>query len=318
MSDSDNKRRPPLVLVASDQEWSARSLESILGPHGYAVLRAYTGRQALDLAHSAQPDAVILDARLPDIDGVDVCRELRADPDFSATTPVIMTAAGAASRVQRLAVYRAGAWEFCSQPLDGELLLAKLDTFIRCKTEIDRVRDESLLDEHTGLYSMKGLARRATEIGAEAYRRHAPMACVAFSPDAALPAQTDDKLRELVQRLTEGVGGIVRTSSRVSDAVGRVGQTEFAIVAPATEAKGALRLVERLRDTVRATPIELDGTEHTVSIRAGYCAVSDFAESAVDAVEMVLRAVRALRHQRAEGNGTYVTAYEDVAAAQPN
>ena len=47
MSELPIPSRPPLVLIANDQEWSARSLESILGPAGYAVLRAYTGRQAL-------------------------------------------------------------------------------------------------------------------------------------------------------------------------------------------------------------------------------------------------------------------------------
>src|SRR4051812_17285291 len=48
MADRDKASRPPLVLIANDQEWSARSLESILGPNGYAVVRAYTGQQALE------------------------------------------------------------------------------------------------------------------------------------------------------------------------------------------------------------------------------------------------------------------------------
>src|SRR5579864_9776616 len=69
MSENEKPSRPPLVLLANDQEWSARSLESILGPNGYAVLRAYTGKQVLDLARSAQPDLVIMDIRLPDMDG---------------------------------------------------------------------------------------------------------------------------------------------------------------------------------------------------------------------------------------------------------
>src|ERR671933_425010 len=76
MLDSTKPPRPPLVLIANDQEWSARSLESILGPHGYAVLRAYTGRQAMELARSAQPDAVILEAGMPDIAGTEICRIL--------------------------------------------------------------------------------------------------------------------------------------------------------------------------------------------------------------------------------------------------
>src|SRR5690348_10011699 len=58
--------RPPLVLIASDQEWSSRALESTLGPQGYAVLRAYNGRQALEHVERGHPDLVIVSEQLPD------------------------------------------------------------------------------------------------------------------------------------------------------------------------------------------------------------------------------------------------------------
>jgi two-component system, cell cycle response regulator len=302
-----------MVLIACDQEWSGRSLESILGPRGYAVLRAYTGRQALELARASQPDAVIVDARLPDLDGVDVCRMLREQPSFNATTPIVMTATGPMSRAQRLAAYQAGAWEFCSQPLDGDLLIAKLGTFIRCKTEVDRVRDESLTDELTGLYNVRGLARRAKEIGAEALRTHHALACVAFGPDASVRARSEEELRELEQQVSERIGGILRAAGRTSDAIGRLGQSEFAVVAPSTPAAGAVRLVERMREKMQAASIALAGTEHAIMIRAGYTAVSDMADSPVDADEMLLRAVRALHHLRTEGNGAFVRSYEQIA-----
>src|ERR687895_1081741 len=98
MANRDKAPDAPLVLIANDQEWSARSLESILGPNGYAVLRAYTGRQAVELAHSAQPDAVILEIRMPDMDGLEVCQRLRADPRASPAMPLIMTASGPSAR----------------------------------------------------------------------------------------------------------------------------------------------------------------------------------------------------------------------------
>jgi diguanylate cyclase (GGDEF)-like protein len=314
MPQTDSMRRPPLVLIACDQEWSGRSLESILGPRGYAVLRAYTGRQALELARASQPDAVIVDARLPDLDGVDVCRMLREQPSFSATTPIVMTATGPMSRAQRLAAYQAGAWEFCSQPLDGDLLIAKLDTFIRSKTEVDRVRDESLTDELTGLYNVRGLARRAKEIGAEALRTHHALACVVFGPDASVRARSEEELRELEQQVGERIGGVLRAAGRASDAIGRLGQSEFAIVAPSTPAAGAVRLVERMREKMQGTSIEVGGSQHSIMIRAGYTAVPDMAESPVEADEMLLRAVRALHHLRTEGNGPFVRAYEQIAS----
>jgi diguanylate cyclase (GGDEF)-like protein len=311
MNDRDKASRPPLVLIANDQEWSARSLESILAPNGYAVLRAYTGSQALERAKSARPDMVILDAQMPDIHGIEVCRALRADPRFSATTPIIITTAGPSGRTQRLDAYRAGAWEFLGQPLDGEALLLKLHTFMQAKLEVDRVRDENLLDYITGLYNMRGLARRAREIGSEAFRRHHALACVVFSldPDQLTEGET---LEQVAGRVAERVGQVMRESGRASDAIGRLGPAEFAVIAPGTQADGAIRLVERLGQTIEAAPLPLDGQDRRLKIRAGYCAVPDFAESPVDAVEMLLRATSALRHLRAEGNGKRIRAFEEV------
>ena len=56
----------PLVLVANAQEWVSRSLESILRPAGYAVLKAYSGRDALEGAHRGTADVIILDSALPE------------------------------------------------------------------------------------------------------------------------------------------------------------------------------------------------------------------------------------------------------------
>src|SRR5690349_23536416 len=92
--DRRSRTRPPLLLIANSQEWHSRSLESILGPHGYAVLRAYTGKQTLERAQGARPDIIILDTDLPDQDGFEVCRALVADPAISASTPILMTSPG--------------------------------------------------------------------------------------------------------------------------------------------------------------------------------------------------------------------------------
>src|SRR3954470_13128002 len=174
MANREKAPTAPLVLIANDQEWSARSLESILGPAGYSVVRAYTGQQALERARTAQPDLIILDAQMPDVHGFEVCRLLRSDPRFSATTPIIITTSGPSGRTQRLEAYRAGAWEFLGQPIDGEALLLRLGTFLRSKQEVGVNRDERLVDPDAGLYNMRGLARRAREIGAAAFRRRDP------------------------------------------------------------------------------------------------------------------------------------------------
>ena len=312
MANRDKAPHAPLVLIANDQEWSARSLESILGPNGYSVVRAYTGQQALERARSSQPDLIILDAQMPDMHGFEVCRTLRSDPRFSATTPIVITTSGPSGRTQRLEAYRAGAWEFLGQPLDGEALLLKLNTFLQSKREVDALREENLLDPGTGLYNMRGLSRRAREIGAEAFRRRDPIACVVFAPDAD-EDEADRQEDEDTRRMADQVALLFRQAGRASDAIGRLGQSEYGVIAPATGPDAAIRMVRRLGGVIESSPIPVRGGEKTLRLRAGYCAVPDFAESSVDAVELLLRATTALRDLKREGQaGERIRAFEQV------
>lgn len=317
MANSEKAQSSPLVLIANDQEWSARSLESILGPSGYSVVRAYTGQQALERVRSAQPDIIILDAQMPDVHGFEVCRQLRTDPRFSATTPIIITTSGPSGRTQRLDAYRAGAWEFLGQPVDGEALLLKLETFLQCKRQVDSLRDESLLDTGTGLYNMRGLARRAHEIGADAFRRRDPLACIVFAPEAEGDSSAESPEEES-QRIAEQVGQLLKRVGRSSDAIGRLADSEFAVIAPATGTEGALRLVRRLGGTIEASPIPVRGGERTLRVQAGYCAVPDFAESPVDAVELLLRATTALRDLKRAGDAERVRGFDQTPLSYPS
>ncbi len=318
MENRDKTLSAPLVLIANDQEWSARSLESILGPSGYSVVRAYTGQQALERARATHPDLIILDAQMPDMHGFDVCRTLRADPHFGSTTPIVITTSGPSGRTQRLEAYRAGAWEFLGQPLDGESLLLKLGTFLQCKRAVDELREENLLDTSTGLYNMRGLSRRAREIGSDALRRHDPLACVVFAPESEdQPSEAGDEGDAEVERVSDQVGILFKRAGRASDAIGRLGPSEFAVIAPATGPDAALRLVRRLSGAIEGSPVAQRGGERSIRIRAGYCAVPDFAESPVDAIELLLRATTALRDLRREGKGDRIRAFEQVPSEYP-
>ncbi|MEP7176784.1 MAG: diguanylate cyclase, partial [Gemmatimonadales bacterium] len=244
-------------------------------------------------------------------------RALRSDPRFSSTTPIVITTSGPSGRTQRLEAYRCGAWEFLGQPLDGEALLLKLATFLESKRQVDILREENLLDSGTGLYNMRGLARRARELGADALRRREALACVVFAPETAME-EDDDATGEEVLRLSDQVGAVFREVGRGSDAIGRLGPSEFAVIAPATGADGALRLVDRLGGAVEATRIPVRGGERSVRVKAGYCAVPDFADASVDALELLLRATTALRDLKRGGEGDRVRSFEQVPLQYPS
>lgn len=229
----------PLILIANDQEWSARSIESVLAPQGYGVVRAFTGQQAIDAARSSRPALIILDAQLPDIHGFDVCRTLRADPAIGPGVPVIITTAGPAGRPQRLEAARAGAWDFQGQPLDAELLLARAEAFLASAGGPNDA-GAAMVDAATGLLSLAGLTDRLRQISAQAVRLRIPLACVVLTPEKRQGGGMADEAT-LIQLAT-----VLRRLSRESDVVGRLSADEFIIVAPATDRADAEQLAARL------------------------------------------------------------------------
>ena len=299
-------KRLPLALLASHQEWSSRSLGTILGPSGYVVVHAYTGQETLDRARRTHPDIIMLDVDLPDRDGFQLCRSLRDAPHVGPSTPIIMLAVGPATRQQRLAALRAGAWELLSLPVDADELLLKLDAYVSARVEADRAREEGLIDQVTGLYNVRGLARRAREIGSEARRHQMALACVVFGADSERAIPVDET------RGSEHIARLLQRAGRVSDAIGRLGHTEFAVIAPDTNAPAAVRLAERLIDALEETP---EGAlEAGASLRVGYEAVENLHATPVEPVDLLVRATQALERARAEVNGERIRRYVQPAA----
>ena len=113
------------------------------------------------------------------------------------------------------------------------------------------------------------------------------------------------------------MGQLFKRAGRASDAIGRLGHSEFAVIAPATSNEGALRLIQRLGGSIEASPIPVRGGERSLRVRAGYCAVSDFAESPVDAVELLLRATTALRDLKRDGDSEQVRSFDAAPLSYP-
>ena len=317
MPSTPSAQRPSLVLIADDQEWMSRSLESILEPNGFAVLRAYTGRQCLDLAERAQPDAVVVNLHLPDMDGLDVLRGLRDAPS-GACTPRLAISWDAAGRADRLRALEAGAWVVCTQPLDAEVFITQLRSFITARRVANSASDHGLLDPESGLYNARGLARRAREVGAEAQRRREPLTCVAFAPEVS--GLEGRMVEEALERTVALLVEIVGRAGRVSDAIGRLGRTEFAAVLPSTEANGAVRLVERLQEALAQEGARrLRGQAAPAPrLRAGYATVADYGDATSDPVELLLRAAAAMRHAGPSATGHTIKSYDELPTTFPH
>ena len=285
----------PLVLIANAQEWVTRSLESILRPAGYAVLKAYTGHDALEGARRSGADVIVLDTGLPETDVLALCRALRVDPYITASTPILVTTPGPLARAQVIDALRAGAKGVWGQPLDTEEFLLRLEGHVRAKLDADGARDGGLLDPRTGLYNERGLERRARELAAQVDRRDASLACVVLASQANGATLVDSLARAL------------RAAARAADTVGRLGPREFAVLAPDTDAAGAVELFRRV-GSVLAAPLPImggvvpAGGERPLRLRAGYDARSGFRTAVLDPAVLLSRARHALRAAEQDGS----------------
>jgi PleD family two-component response regulator len=293
MSDLPTRPRPPLTLIANAQEWHSRSLESILGPAGFAVLRAYTARQTIERAISSRPDLIIVDTDLPDRDGCSVVRELRDLREISACTPILMSSTGTATRQRRIDALRAGAWDFIGSSLDAEEITLRLDALMGAKREVDRVREESLLDEITGLYNLRGLARRAREVSSQAFRHKEALAALVM-----IATSSPDSDVALSPEVLERLAAVLRATGRTSDVIGLLGPQELAIVANDTNAAGIERLAGRLAEAVTEM-LSAEG----LGLAIGFDSVENYADSPIDPTDLLTRASSAMRATRSAADG---------------
>src|SRR5260370_28512395 len=133
MTEPTPRAAAPRVLVAGEREGTAHWLEEVLAPHGFAVFQAVNGRDALARAHATQPDAIFIDAVLPDMSGLELCRLLREDPRITPATPMLITTPHSPTREQRLGALRAGAWDCSGRASDPDELVLKLEAAIGAK-----------------------------------------------------------------------------------------------------------------------------------------------------------------------------------------
>jgi len=290
--------RIPVVLVAHAGTWLTRALDSMLAPQGYRVLSVASGRELLEQAPERGPDVVLLDANLQDVDSIVVCRRLRLHRAVSWHTPVIMITSTPATKQQRLAALEAGAWDYLSLGLNAEELLLKVDAFTRVKLETDHVLEEDTEPE-SGLYTKRGLERRARELVSDAFRRHAPLACVALSVEA--DATASPVVVDFASRL-------LQASGRASDAIGRAASGEFLVLAPSTAPPGAAQMARRLSQAIERGP--RPAGLPPLEVRAGFEAVVDLHETPLDPASLLGHASVALGRARSAGNGSRIQRYQ--------
>ncbi|MGV8058330.1 MAG: response regulator [Smithellaceae bacterium] len=126
------------ILVVDDEKDIVELVAYNLEQGGFVVIRAYDGEKALELVKVKKPDLVLLDLMLPGINGLDVCRIIRGNPEMAATPIIMLTAKG--EDIDKVVGLEMGADDYITKPFSVRELVARVRTVLR-RSEI---RDEGL------------------------------------------------------------------------------------------------------------------------------------------------------------------------------
>jgi len=136
-------QKKPVILCVDDEPANLRLLTRMLGLGGYEVVVANDGREAFDAVSSGRIDLVIMDVMMPEIDGYEACRLIKADERYRHIPVIMITALG--SRTDRIRAIEEGADEFLVKPFDRVEVLARVKMLVRTKQLDDMLKESAKL-----------------------------------------------------------------------------------------------------------------------------------------------------------------------------
>jgi diguanylate cyclase (GGDEF)-like protein len=250
------------ILVVEDSRTQAEALALVLTREGHRVSVAPDGREAIRRVRTEPPDLVFLDLVLPDMDGLEVLRVIKARPD-DHFTPVILLSARSDldSRVTGL---RIGADDFLAKPFAEAEVLARAGAMLRIKSLQDQLRAAkaelerlSVTDGLTGLFNRRYFQKRLAEEFQRALRYVDPVSLMMLDIDH-FKKVNDTFGHPFGDLVLKGTAELVRGTVRDPDICSRFGGEEFAIILPKTHLAGALVVAERIWRELGAKRYPLD------------------------------------------------------------
>jgi len=258
---------PAFTLLIVDDEKQNRALLTELLQEEYRIILAKDGRQALDRAREHNPDLILLDVLMPEMDGYSVIRELKND-DKTRNIPVIfITALDSVGDEER--GLELGAVDYISKPFTPAIVR------VRIRNHLQSVHQWRLLEQMAMLDSLTGIPnrRRFNDVMEQEWRRcmrdAVPLSLIvvdvdhfkAFN-DSYGHAAGDEVLRRIASTLQTSV-------RRPGDFVARYGGEEFVMLLPGIDSEGARLLAEHTRAAIEAEHIP-----HAVSDAAPWITIS--------------------------------------------
>lgn len=251
------------VLLVEDDPDKQQLLKVALEMAGYNVQTADDGVEGLLAVESHQPDLIVTDVMMPNMDGYEMVRRVRANPSTRFIPVIIQTAArGATDDVRRGA--EVGALGYITDPTDLDLLLARARTLLDFKNYLDSCEEAAFTDHLTGLANRRRFERQLEREVSRTRRFNRPFCLLMLDIDLFKGVNDtyghevgDDAIRRLGNALQAGTRGI--------DTAARVGGEEFGVILTETDFAHGLEVAQRLRASISEMDVPVAG-RITVSV----------------------------------------------------
>lgn len=303
----------PQLLVVDDQPINIQTLYEIFSAD-HEVFFATSGEEALAFCRRSVPDLILLDIVMPGMDGLAVCRALKADAE-TRDVPIIFVTAQSDPADETRAL-QAGGVDFISKPVNPLVVRARVRTHLMLKAQSDLLRSLAFIDGLTGVANRRRFDEALQAEWRRSRRQAYPLALLMMDIDHFKSYNDlyghqagDGCLRAVARALREPL-------SRAHDLLARYGGEEFACLVPECEVGDALRKAEALRSAVRALAIPHAGSPTadrvTLSVGVAVLAPDDAGEP-----EALLQAADAALYE-AKRLGRDRVACAPAAGAGPN
>ncbi len=258
----------PKILAIDDTPTNLLTLGAVLGDE-FALQVATSGAMGLALAVQSAPDLILLDVMMPDMDGYETCRRLKADPLTSDIPVIFVTALN--SPEDETNGLNVGAVDFISKPLNSAVVRARVRTHLTLKHQADLLRSMAFVDGLTGIANRRQFDDALQREWRAGRRAGTSLALVMIDVDH-FKLFNDTYGHQAGDACLQAIAGILRADmGRPHDLIARYGGEEFACVLPDTNLAGAQVKAERLRQAVQSLGIahEASGTAPVVTISVG-------------------------------------------------
>jgi len=137
----------PTILVVDDQPDNFDIIEMLLADHSYQLYYAASGHNTFEILETLQPDLILLDVMMPEIDGLQVCQAIKADPKLASIPIVMVTALNTKEDLAHC--LRSGADDFIAKPIHKVELEARVHSMLRIKQQYDEIHNLSEMQSET-------------------------------------------------------------------------------------------------------------------------------------------------------------------------